>query len=248
MNKPCFNTLKTKIFFDGADVAEVIAMNQHQAVQGITTNPSLMKQAGIQNYRAFACEVLEYVHEKPISFAVIGDEISDMERQAREIASWGSNVYVKIPITNTKNQSTLKLIYQLGQDGIKMNITALMSYAQIEQLAPLLPDQHPSIVSIFAGRIADTGRDPMPIIQASMHMLKHKPNVQVLWASSRELFNLFQAEACGCHVITMNAGMIKKLDLIGYDLEQFSLDTINMFYQDAQKARLDILDYTQSLS
>jgi len=240
MNIPCFKDIKIKIFFDGANLEELIAMNQHESVHGITTNPSLMHQAGIQNYRAFACEVLEYVKEKPISFAVLENDFADMEHQAREIASWGSNVYVKIPITNIHNQSSLELIHKLGQDGIKMNITALMSCAQVEKLIPYLPEHHPSIISIFAGRIADTGRDPMPIIQASASLLNNKPKTKILWASSRELFNLFQAEACGSDYITMNKGMITKLNLLGYDLEKFSLDTINMFYQDAKKAGLNL--------
>jgi transaldolase len=240
MNTPRFEDLNIKIFFDGANIEQILAMNQHPYVHGITTNPSLMHQAGIKNYRAFAFELLEYIKEKPISFEIIADDFLEMEAQARELASWADNVYVKIPITNTRNQSSLALIQKLGQDGIKMNITALMSYSQISKLVPFLPSQTPSIISIFAGRIADTGRDPMPTIQAAVNLLKNHPNAQVLWASSREFFNLFQAEACQCQLITMNQAMISKISQIGYDLEQFSLDTVKMFYQDALQAGLEL--------
>lgn len=205
-------------------------------IQGLTTNPTLMRKAGITDYKAFCKDILTEIKTKPLSFEVFTDEFDDMERQAMEIASWGDNVYVKIPITNTKQEPCYSLVKKLVKKKVKVNVTALMTLAQVRDVAAALDPIVPSYVSVFAGRIADTGRDPVPIMAAAVELLKTAPASELIWASPRELLNVFQADSIGCQVITVTNDVIKKLSLIGYDLENYSLDTVKMFYEDATKA------------
>ncbi|MDX2079453.1 MAG: transaldolase [Terrimicrobiaceae bacterium] len=226
----------TKIFADGADKAGMLEMHANPLISGFTTNPTLMRKVGISDYEAFAKDVLMDIRSKPISFEVFSDDFDDMERQARKIASWGENVYVKIPITNTKGESAVPLVERLSQAGVKTNVTAMMTLAQTEAVLPALANSPGAYVSIFAGRIADTGIDPLPVMKAAMERLASYPKVELIWASPREVFNLAQADAIGCHVITMTNDLIKKIPTFGKDLEQFSLDTVKMFYNDAKAA------------
>ena len=225
--------LKVKIFADGADKAGMLEMNAKPLIQGLTTNPTLMKKVGITDYRAFCKDILTTINEKPLSFEVFSDDFTEMERQAMEIASWGSNVYVKIPVTNTKKETCYALVKKLAAQGVKVNVTALMTLAQTRDVVAALNPNVPSYVSIFAGRIADTGRDPVPLMAAAVEMLKVAPAAELIWASPRELLNIFQADDIGCQVITVTNDLIKKLSLVGYDLEEYSLDTVKMFYNDA---------------
>lgn len=228
--------LKVKIFADGADKMGMLEMNGNPLIQGLTTNPTLMKKAGITDYRAFCKDILITIKEKPLSFEVFSDDFSEMERQAMEIASWGSNVYVKIPVTNTKKETCYALVKKLTAQGVKVNVTALMTLEQTRDVVAVLNPKVPSYVSIFAGRIADTGRDPVPLMAAAVEMLKVSPAAELIWASPRELLNIFQANNIGCQVITVTNDLIKKLSLVGYDLEEYSLDTVKMFYKDAVSA------------
>jgi transaldolase len=228
--------LKVKIFADGADKAGMLEMNAKPLIQGLTTNPTLMKKVGITDYRAFCKDILTTIKEKPLSFEVFSDDFTEMERQAMEIASWGSNVYVKIPVTNTKKETCYALVKKLTAQGVKVNVTALMTLAQTRDVVAALNPTVPSYVSIFAGRIADTGRDPVPLMAAAVEMLKVAPAAELIWASPRELLNIFQADDIGCQVITVTNDLIKKLSLVGYDLEEYSLDTVKMFYNDAVAA------------
>jgi len=228
--------LKVKIFADGADKAGMLEMNAKPLIQGLTTNPTLMKKVGITHYRAFCKDILTTIKEKPLSFEVFSDDFFEMERQAMEIASWGSNVYVKIPVTNTKKETCYALLKKLTSQGVKVNVTALMTLAQTRDVVAALNPLVPSYVSIFAGRIADTGRDPVPLMAAAVEMLKVAPAAELIWASPRELLNIFQADDIGCQVITVTNDLIKKLSLVGYDLEEYSLDTVKMFYNDAVAA------------
>ena len=232
--------LKIKIFSDGADVEEMLDMNKNDFIKGLTTNPSLMRKAGIRDYKSFAKDILKEIKKKPISFEVFSDEFSEMERQAHEIASWGSNVYVKIPITNTKRESSANLIRSLSQKKIKLNITALMNINQVKTVISVLNNDVPSIVSVFAGRIADTGHDPIPLMLNCLEVMKTNEKAELLWASSRELLNIFQAEEIGCHIITVTNEIIKKLKLVNYDLSEYSLDTVKNFYKDALEAKFKI--------
>ena len=232
--------LKIKIFSDGADVEEMLDMNKNDFIKGLTTNPSLMRKAGIRDYKSFAKDILKEIKKKPISFEVFSDEFSEMERQADEIASWGSNVYVKIPITNTKRESSANLIRSLSQKKIKLNITALMNINQVKTVISVLNNDVPSIVSVFAGRIADTGHDPIPLMLNCLEVMKTNKKAELLWASSRELLNIFQAEEIGCHIITVTNEIIKKLKLVNYDLSEYSLDTVKNFYNDALEAKFKI--------
>ena len=232
--------LKIKIFSDGADVEEMLDMNKNDFIKGLTTNPSLMRKAGIRDYKSFAKDILKEIKKKPISFEVFSDEFSEMERQADEIASWGSNVYVKIPITNTKRESSANLIRSLSQKKIKLNITALMNINQVKTVISVLNNDVPSIVSVFAGRIADTGHDPIPLMLNCLEVMKTNEKAELLWASSRELLNIFQAEEIGCHIITVTNEIIKKLKLVNYDLSEYSLDTVKNFYNDALEAKFKI--------
>ena len=228
--------LKVQIFADGADKAGMLEMHEKSFVKGLTTNPTLMKKVGITDYAAFCKDILAHIKKKPLSFEVFSDDFSEMERQALEIASWGDNVYVKIPVTNTKQESCYALVKKLGQAKVKMNVTALMTLTQVRDVVAALNPTVPSYVSVFAGRIADTGRDPVPMMAAAVEMLKVAPASELIWASPRELLNIFQADEIGCQVITVTNDIIKKLSLVGYDLDTFSLDTVKMFYEDAVAA------------
>lgn len=230
------NELKIKIFADGADKAGMFDMNANPLIQGLTTNPTLMRKAGINNYRAFAKEVLSVIKEKPISFEVFADDFEEMAWQAREIATWGNNVYIKIPVSNTKQDPSYALIRQLAHEKIKLNVTAILTLGQVQHVVSALNPNVPSYVSVFAGRIADTGRDPIPMMVAALEYLKAAPAAELIWASPRELLNIFQADAIGCHVITVTNDLLKKLSLVGYDLVEYSLDTVKMFYNDAVAA------------
>ena len=232
--------LKIKIFSDGANLEEMIIMNKKDFVHGMTTNPSLMKKAGINDYKTFAKNVLKEIKTKPISFEVFSDDFSEMEKQAKEIASWAQNVYVKIPITNTKKESSISLIKNLAKNNIKLNITAIMTLDQVKSVASVLNHDTPSIISVFAGRIADTGRDPIPVMKESLNIMKTNTKSELLWASSRELLNIFQAEEIGCHIITVTKEIISKLKFIDYDLSEYSLDTVKGFYNDALDAKFKI--------
>ena len=205
-------------------------------IKGIKTNPTLRKKAGISDYEKFSKDILNTITDKSLSLEVFSDEIHEMKRQALEIATWAENVYVKIPISNTKNESTLDLVSELSDKGVKLNITAIMTMEQVEGVVSSLNKDVPAFISIFAGRIADTGRDPMPLMKDSVNLAKEKPLSEILWASTREVYNIFQAEQCGCQIITVPNGILNKLKLIDYDLDQYSLDTVKMFYKDALEA------------
>src|ERR1043166_9161437 len=230
------NDLKVKLFADGADKAGMLEMYRKPFVKGFTTNPTLMRKAGVSDYRGFAREILEAIPDRPISFEVFSDEFDEMERQAREIATGGENVYVKIPITNTRREPAYDLVRSLSHDGVKVNVTAMMTLEQVRAIADALRGGAPSCVSVFAGRIADTGVDPMPIMAESVRILADVPGAELIWASPRELLNVFQADAVGCHIITATNDILKKLDLIGKDLADYSLDTVKMFFNDAAQA------------
>jgi transaldolase len=232
---------KIKIFADGASLESLKALANNPHVSGFTTNPSLMRQAGVQDYRAFARDALAVIGDKPVSFEVFADDFPNMERQAREIATFGDNVYVKIPITNTKRESALPLVKTLSQAKVKLNVTAIFTLQQVEQTAAALKGGAPAVVSVFAGRIADTGRDPMPLMRAASGPCAaacagSAAPIELLWASSREALNIVQAEESGCQIITVTPDLLKKLPLFGKDLEEFSLETVQMFYRDASSA------------
>jgi transaldolase len=228
--------LNVKIFADGADKEGMLDMYGKSFIKGLTTNPTLMNKAGIRDYKAFALEIVSEIKDKPISFEVFSDDFADMERQAYEIASWADNVYVKLPITNTKRETCYALVEKLAAQKVKMNVTALMTLTQVQDVVTALDPNVPSYVSVFAGRIADTGRDPMPLMISAVEALKVSPAAELIWASPRELLNIFQADAIGCHVITVTNDILKKLSQVGYDLDEFSLDTVKMFYSDARAA------------
>ena len=228
--------LNVKIFADGADKEAMIDMYNKEYIKGLTTNPTLMKKAGITNYENFAKDILKTVKEKPLSLEVFSDEIKEMERQAMKISKWANNVYVKIPITNTKGEPTAELIKTLSYNGVKLNVTAIMTLEQVKEVVDSLNPEVPAYVSVFAGRIADTGIDPLPLMKEVVNIAKAKPLAEVIWASPRELLNVFHADSIGCQVITVTNDILKKLDLVGYDLESYSLDTVKMFYNDAKEA------------
>jgi transaldolase len=225
--------LKVKIFSDGADINTMLEMYQKPLIKGLTTNPTLMNKAGIRDYRAFCKEILLSIKDKPMSFEVFSDDFREMERQALEIASWGDNVYVKIPITNTKKECCTNLVRNLTKQKVKVNVTAIMTLDQVNSVIKVLDATIPSYISIFAGRIADTGRNPIPIMVSSLSLMKSNPLAELIWASPRELLNIFEADEIGCHIITVTNDILKKISLIGYDLENYSLDTVKMFYNDA---------------
>ena len=225
--------LKVKIFADGADKTAMLEMYQKPFIKGLTTNPTLMNKAGIRDYRAFCKDILLSIKDKPLSFEVFSDDFKEMERQALEIASWGDNVYVKIPITNTKSETCYALVKKLAKEKVKLNVTALMTLDQVSHVVESLDASVPSYISIFAGRVADTGRDPLPMMTEALRIMKSNPLSELIWASPRELLNIFQADDIGCHVITVTNDILKKLSLVGYDLEKYSLDTVKMFYNDA---------------
>ena len=233
---PDVRKLRIKIFADGADRDGMLDMARQPGIAGLTTNPTLMRKAGVSDYRAFAKNILSVIRDKPISFEVFCDDFAEMERQAREIASWGDNVYVKIPVTNCKGEPSSALIRRLAQAGVKLNVTALMTLAQVREVSAALADGPASYISVFAGRIADTGRDPLPLMTAALDLMRSHPAQELIWASPRELLNIFQADAIGCHIITVTHDVLKKLELVGKDLGEYSLDTVKMFYDDAKAA------------
>ena len=230
------NELTVKIFADGADKAGMLEMYAQLYIKGFTTNPTLMRKAGIGDYRAFALDIMQVIRDRPISFEVFSDEFAEMERQAHEIATWGANVFVKIPVTNTRREPSYDLVRRLSHSGVKINVTALMTLTQVREVAECVRGGAPCSVSIFAGRIADTGRDPVPLMAAAVELLSTAPNAELIWASPRELLNIFQADAIGCHIITVTNDVLKKIPLIGKDLGDYSLDTVKMFYSDAHAA------------
>jgi transaldolase len=235
MTRP-LETLTVKIFADGADLAGMLELYHNPLIKGFTTNPTLMRRAGVTQYERFARQVLEVVTDRPISFEIFSDELDGMERQARAIAAWGANVYVKIPVTTTRGESTAPVLRRLAADGLKTNVTALMTLEQVRDVAACLAGGPPSCISVFAGRVADTGRDPVPIMQAAVDHLRPHPNLELIWASPREILNVVQADEVGCHIITVTHDILKKLPGLGKDLNDFSLDTVKMFHEDARAA------------
>ena len=233
--------LKIKIFSDGADVGEMEKASKLGIISGFTTNPTLMKKSGITDYKKFALEAISKVNNLPISFEVFSDDFESMEKEAIIISEWGENVYVKIPVTNTKRESSVDLIKSLDKRGIKLNITAILTLNQVQDLFDNLNENSKSIISVFAGRIADTGVDPIPIMKKAKSILSPKRNLELLWASSRELLNIFQAQECGCDIITVTNDLLKKLKMVGTDLGDLSLETVKMFYNDAKSAGYRIL-------
>ena len=232
--------LKVKIFADGADVAGMVELYRKPYIKGFTTNPTLMRKSGISDYRAFALQVLQAIPDRPISFEVFSDEFDDMERQAREIASWGDHVYVKIPVTNTRRESACDLVRRLSHAGVKLNVTALLTLDQVRDVTAAVAGGAPACISVFAGRIADTGYDPVPLMAAAVELMRLAPNAELIWASPRELLNIFHADAIGCHIITVTHDILKKLSLVGYDLGEYSLDTVKMFHADAKQAGFNL--------
>ncbi|WP_419419397.1 transaldolase [Legionella sp. D16C41] len=232
--------LKVKIFSDGTDKANFLELYKQPYIKGWTTNPTLMRQEGIVDYQAFAEEILTFIPNRPISFEVIADDFNEMEQQALTISSWGKNVYVKIPIINTRRETSYALIKKLTAQQIKVNVTAIMTLEQVRHIIPALSPEVPSYISVFAGRIADTGQDPLPVMIEALKIIKTNPQTELIWASTRELFNIFQADKIGCHVITVSQDILKKLHLIGYSLDDYSLDTVKKFYMDAIAARIKL--------
>ena len=228
--------LPIKIFADGADRAGICRLYEDPLIRGFTCNPTLMRAAGIADYESFAREILEVVPDRPFSFEVFSDDFDEMERQARQITSWGENVYVKVPVTNTRGESSGDLVRRLAASGIKLNVTALLALAQVREVSECLADGPPSFVSVFAGRVADTGRDPVPIMAAAVELLRPHPHLELIWASPREILNVVQAASIGCHIITVTHDLLKKLPTLGRSLEDLSLDTVRMFHRDAQAA------------
>ena len=225
--------LRTKLFADGADRTEMLRLYANPLIRGFTTNPTLMRKAGISDYEAFARDILACIPDRPVSLEVFADEFPEMERQARRIAAWGDNVYVKIPVTNTRREPSLDLISRLGHAGVKLNVTALLTLDQVRDVSAALAGGAPAYVSVFAGRIADTGHDPVPLMAAAVELIRMYPNIELIWASPRELLNIFQADAVGCDIITSTGDILKKLDLVGKNLTDYSLETVQMFYGDA---------------
>ena len=230
------DSLKVKIYADGADREGMLEMYEKSYIQGFTTNPTLMRKAGIEDYESFARDILEVISDRPISFEVFADEFEEMERQALEIAEWGDNVYVKIPITNTRQQSASGLIQRLSSQGVRLNITAILALDQVQEVAAAVQNGPGCIVSVFAGRIADTGVDPIPIMKDALAILQPVPNAELLWASPREVLNIYQADAIGCDIITATNDLLRKLSLAGKNLVEYSLETVRMFYEDAEDA------------
>lgn len=230
------NALKVKVFADGAEKAGMMDLYRRPYIKGFTTNPTLMRKAGISDYEGFARDILKSIPDRPISFEVFSDEFPEMDRQARKIATWGKNVYVKLPITNSRGASAIETVHALASAGVKVNVTALMTLKQVREAAQALVDGPPAYISVFAGRVADTGRDPVPHMAAAVELCSIAPNVELIWASPRELLNIFHAESVGCHVITVTHDILKKLELLDKDLDQYSLETVQMFHNDAAAA------------
>ena len=242
MSPPLAAALRVKLFLDGADLHAMREAARNPLIRGFTTNPSLMRKAGVADYVDFAREALTVIGDKAISFEVFADDFPTMEREARVIAAWGGNVYVKIPVSNTRGQSSAPLIRRLSRDGVRLNVTAILTLDQVREVGDALAGETSSIVSVFAGRIADTGVDPMPVMREALALLALRPRAELLWASSRELLNLFQADACGCQIITATADIIGKLPMIGKDLGRYSLETVQAFYDDAKAAGYRLVD------
>jgi transaldolase len=232
--------LRIKIFADGADLASMKALAANPRVKGFTTNPTLMRKANVTDYVAFAHQVLAAIPDRPVSFEVFADEFPEMEAQALEIASWGKNVYVKIPITNTRRASAVPLVQQLSKQGVQLNVTAVFTLAQVEAITGALDAATPAVISVFAGRIADTGVDPVPLMAEAKRISRAKPKAELLWASPRELLNIFHAESVGCDIITVTPDVLAKLELVGKNLDDYSLETVKMFYKDASAAGYSI--------
>ncbi len=230
------DNLKVKLYADGADRDGMLEMYQEPYIQGFTTNPTLMKKAGISDYEAFAHDILQAIPDRPISFEVFADEFDEMERQALKIRTWGENVYVKIPVSNTRQEMSYALVRRLSDAGVRLNITAILTLSQVQAVADAVKDGPESIVSVFAGRIADTGLDPVPLMSEALEILQAAPKAELLWASPREVLNIYQANSIGCHIITATNDIIRKLSLAGKDLAQYSLETVQMFYDDATRA------------
>jgi transaldolase len=228
--------ISTRIFADGADIDRILALAADPRIVGFTTNPTLMRKVGLTDYARFAQELLERVTERPISFEVFADDIHEMRRQAHTIASWGENVYVKVPVTSTTGESMAPLVRELSEYGVKVNVTALFTTIQVELIAAAVADGAPSYISVFAGRIADAGVDPVPIMASSLEIMARAPRSELIWASPREILNLIQANEVGCHIITITHELLRKLDGLGKDLEQYSLETVRMFHDDALAA------------
>jgi transaldolase len=228
--------LKVQVFADGADKASMIDLYREPYIKGFTTNPTLMRKAGITDYERFARDILQHIPDRPISFEVFADDEIEMERQARKIARWAANVYVKIPVTNTRREPMYGLIRRLSADGIQVNATAVLALDQVEHIAQALKGGAPSYISVFAGRVADTGRDPVPLMKSALELMAPEPNCQLVWASPRELLNIFQADEIGCHIITVTSDVLKKISLVGKDLHEFSLETVRMFHDDAARS------------
>ena len=234
------DALSVKIFADGANLAAMQELYQRPYIKGFATNPTLMRKAGITNYAAFARDVLRAIPDRPISFEVFSDEFTEMERQAREIASWGSNVYVKIPVSNTRRQPSYDLVHRLSCDGLHINVTAVMTLDQVQAVADALSDGAASCISVFAGRIADTGRDPLPLMAEALAVMARAPSAELIWASPREVLNIFHADSIGCHIITVTHGLLQKLVTVGKPLNEYSLETVKMFHEDAMQARFSV--------
>ena len=230
------DSLKIKLFADGADRAGMLDMYRNPLIQGFTTNPTLMRKAGITDYEAFGRDILGSIPDRPISLEVLADEFDEMERQARKITTWGGNVYVKIPVTNTRRESSHNLVRRLSQEGIRVNVTALLTLDQVAVVTSAVAGGAPSCISVFAGRIADTGRDPLPLMAEAMAIIAPHAGIELIWASPRELLNVFQADSIGCHIITATNDILKKLSLVGKDLGDYSLETVAMFYGDAKSS------------
>lgn len=232
--------LKVKIFADGADFDSIVKLNANPHVKGFTTNPSLVRKAGVADYEEFGRKLLAAVPNKPVSLEVFADEFDEMARQARAIATWGPNVNVKIPVTNTRKEFSGDLIRELSQEGVVLNVTAILTLDQVRRVAACLSPQAPAIVSVFAGRIADTGVDPVPLMAEAVKILRERPKAELIWASPRELLNIFQADAIGCHIITVTNDILNKLSLVDKDLDAYSLETVEMFRRDAVAAGFTI--------
>jgi transaldolase len=232
--------LDVKIFADGAEKAGMLDMYGQPFIKGFTTNPTLMRKAGLSDYSAFARDILGVIKDRPISFEVFSDDFEEMEQQAATISRWGANVYVKVPVMNTRSESSVELVRRLSRAGVKLNVTALLTLTQVREVADALRGGAPSCVSVFAGRYADTGRDPVPLMAAAVEILRDVPTAELIWASPRELLNIFQADAIGCHIITVTNDILKKLSLVGRDPLEFSLNTVQMFRNDAVSAGFKI--------
>ena len=242
------SNLRIKIFADGADQDSIATLYANPLIKGFTTNPTLMRKAGVEDYETFAREILEIVPDRPISFEVFSDEFEEMERQALQISSWGENVYVKVPVTNTKREPCTGVVRRLADRGVRVNVTALMTPAQVSDVAGWVSSGPSCYISVFAGRIADTGRDPVPLMAEALEHLASHPNIELIWASPRELLNIVQADAIGCHIITVTHDLLAKLPSLGKDLDEFSLDTVRMFHRDGQAAGYSLRTRQPSVS